>query len=40
LATYDHAGPAKFKVGDSVRVSNYKTIFEKVTRQIGSSKCL
>ncbi|KAL6431947.1 hypothetical protein ACFW04_007404 [Cataglyphis niger] len=24
------AGPAKFKVGDSVRVSKYKTIFEKV----------
>jgi len=23
------AGPAKFKVGDSVRVSKYKTIFEK-----------
>jgi len=33
LATvYNHikiAGPAKFKVGDSVRVSKYKTIFEK-----------
>jgi len=29
---YNHikiAGPAKFKVGDSVRVSKYKTIFEK-----------
>ncbi|XP_011171644.1 uncharacterized protein LOC105204286 [Solenopsis invicta] len=29
---YSHvkiAGPAKFKVGDSVRVSKYKTIFEK-----------
>ncbi|XP_018371753.1 PREDICTED: uncharacterized protein LOC108766756 [Trachymyrmex cornetzi] len=23
------AGPAKFKVGDSVRVSKYKTVFEK-----------
>ena len=23
------AGPAKFKVGDSVRVNKYKTIFEK-----------
>ena len=23
------AGPAKFKIGDSVRVSKYKTIFEK-----------
>jgi len=31
-------GPAKFKVGNSICVSKYKTIFEKVTRQIGPSR--
>jgi len=34
------ASPAKFKVGDSVHVSKYKTVFEKVTRQIRPPKCL
>ena len=36
------AGPAKFKIGDSVRVSKYKTIFEKgyTPNWITDPRCL
>jgi len=44
LATvYNHvkvAGLAKFKVGDPVCMNKYKTVFEKITRQIESLRCL
>jgi len=37
---YKNRGSAKFKVGVSVRVSKFRTVFEKVILQIGPPRCL